>query len=98
MRIIRILFAFALLVSATQAFAHHDKNGPCSSYEATCKTDPSVTGATDKKAKWKAMHACVAAAAKADTANGQKCTDAMAKHHKEHGGAEGAAPAPAAGN
>jgi len=96
MRITKIIFAVVFLFSAAQAFAHDDegKSGPCSSYFATCKSDPSVTGAKGK-AKWKAMHECVTAAAKADTANGQACLDAQAKHHDhghKHGGNESATP------
>jgi hypothetical protein len=84
MRLIQVSFIFALLLSVPQVFAHGDHNGPCSSYEATCKSDPSVTGAADKKAKWKAMHECVKAAAAADATNGPACTAAMAKHHEHH--------------
>ena len=87
MRSIKIAFTFALLFSALPAFAEHDGKGPCSTYQATCKSDPSVTGATNKKSKWKAMGACVTAAATADTANGQKCPTAKAnhkKHDKDH--------------
>ena len=82
MRTIKIAFTFTLLFSALPAFAEHGRSGPCSSYEATCKTDPSVTGATDKKTKHQAMGACVTAAATADTANGQKCLTAKANHKK----------------
>jgi hypothetical protein len=94
MRSIQVVFAIVFMFSAAQAFAHHeDKNGPCKSYIDTCKEDPSVTSAIGKKAKHKAMHACVAAAAKTDAANGQKCVDAMAKHKKEHAMHDEAAPA-----
>jgi hypothetical protein len=98
MRSIQVLLAIAFMLSATQSFAHHDdKNGPCASYRVTCKDDPSVTGATDHKAKWKAMQACVSAAAAADTTsgNGPKCTAAMA-HHKGGHMMEGDKGAPAA--
>lgn len=91
MRYFKVVLAVTFLFSAAQAFAEHGGNGPCSAYEATCKSDPSVTGATGK-AKWKAMHECVSAAAKADTANGQKCLDAQAKHkgHGKHSGGDSA--------
>src|SRR5271170_3513536 len=83
MRKIHGAVATAFLFTSVLAFAHHgDKNGPCSSYEATCKSDASVTGAADKGAKRKAMHECVKTAAAADTANGPACTTAMEKHHK----------------
>jgi hypothetical protein len=95
MRYIQVSFVAAMLLTSVQSFAH-EGHGPCASYEATCKSDPSVTGATDKKAKWGAMHSCVAAAAKADTANGQKCTDMMAKHHHDHMGTMNKEAAPAA--
>jgi len=85
MRFIQISLALVFLFSAAQSFAGHEhKNGPCSAYEATCESDASVTSATDKKAKWAAKHACIAAAAKADTANGQACADRMAKHDEKH--------------
>jgi hypothetical protein len=81
MRSFQIAFAASLLLATAPAFAHHaGASGPCSAYVPACKTDASVTGAADKKAKWQAMSACVSAAAKADTANGQKCVDAQAKH------------------
>lgn len=99
MRSIQIILAVAFLLSSVQAFAHHDE--ACKTYAEACKSDPSVTGATAKKAKWKAMDACVTNAAKADTANGQKCLDAKAKHHGGHmhgaGNSSGAA-APAQSN
>lgn len=91
MRLVQLTLAVMTLISASVVFAH-EGHGPCASYEATCKSDPSVTGATDKKAKWKAMHSCVAAAAAADTANGQKCTAAMAKHEHHHEMENGSAP------
>jgi len=83
MRLTKVLIAISLLSSAT-AFARHDRDkGPCSSYMTTCKEDPSVTGATDKDAKWKAMKACVTKAATADSDNGKKCLDAQAKHEEK---------------
>ena len=94
MRSIQVIVAAAFLLSSVQAFAHQD--GACKTYADTCKSDPSVTGATGK-AKGKAMNACVTTAAKADTANGQKCLDEKAKHH-HHGASDSsgaATPAPA---
>lgn len=97
MRTFQIILASAFLLTSVQAFAHHDE--ACKSYADTCKADPSVTGATGK-AKWKAMDACVTGAAKADTANGQKCLDEKAKHHKghHHEGGDSSGAAPAQGN
>ena len=84
MRSIQLVIALSFILSAANAFADHDgkgeKNGPCKTYMETCKSDPSVTGAADKKAKWAAMHSCVTTAATADKANGQACMDAQAKH------------------
>jgi len=94
MRSIQIIVAAAFLLSSVQAFAHHE--GACKTYADTCKSDPSVTAATGKKAKCQAMDACVTTAAKADTANGQKCLDEKAKHEKHHEGANSSgAAAPA---
>jgi hypothetical protein len=93
MRSIQVIVAAAFLLSSVQAFAHE---GACKTYAETCKSDPSVTAATGKKAKWQAMDACVTTAAKADTANGQKCLDEKAKHHHGANNSSGAAaPAPA---
>ena len=84
MRTLQLVFAATLLLSALPALAEHGHGkggtGPCSAYEATCKTDASVTGAADKKAKHAAMKACISAAAQADATNGAACTAAMAKH------------------
>jgi hypothetical protein len=84
MRSIQVILAAAFLLSSVQAFAHE---GACKTYAETCKSDPSVTAATGKKAKWQAMDACVTTAAKADTTNGQKCLDEKAKHHHHPEGA-----------
>ena len=92
MRSIQVLVAAAFLLSSVQAFAHHE--GACKTYADTCKSDPSVTAATGK-AKWQAMDACVTTAAKADTANGQKCLDEKAKHHHHQGANSSGAAAPA---
>jgi hypothetical protein len=98
MRYLSVLFALACSLLTVQAFAHHGgKSGPCSAYQATCLSDPSVTGATDKRSKWAAMHGCVSAAAKADTGtgNGQKCLDLQAKSKGPgvHGSVESPGPA-----
>ena len=83
MRSIQVVLAVAFLFSSAQSFARHEgKGGACNGYEKTCESDASVTGAADKKAKWEAKKACITAAATADTANGQKCLDAQAKHKK----------------
>ena len=83
MNILKSMVVVGILFTSVQSFAHHEeKNGPCSAYKTTCKADPTVTAATDKKAKWKAEEACVKAAATADTANGSACTAEIAKHHK----------------
>ena len=98
MRYIQVSFVAAMLLTSVQSFAH-EGHGPCASYEATCKSDASVTGATDKKAKWKAMHSCVAAAAAADTGpNGAKCTAMMEKHHQHMDKGAPAATSTPAGN
>ncbi len=100
MRSIQIVFVSAFLLSGAQAFAAPHGNGPCAAYVATCKSDASVTGATDKKAKWEAMSSCVAKAAAADGDKGKACQDAQARMEKMHmmhkNGAQGAStPAPA---
>ena len=91
MRMIQALLTIAVLSTTTLAFADKDGdgghkghgNGACKAYFETCKNDPSVTGAADKKAKHQAMKACVAAAATADTANGPACTAELAKKHSK---------------
>lgn len=88
MRMIQSLVLIAVLSSTTLLFAgdkeghHKGHKGACKAYFETCKNDPSVTGAADKKAKHEAMKACVTAAATADTANGQACLDHMSKEKK----------------
>jgi hypothetical protein len=79
MRIISTVLATGLLFSV----AAHAHGGPCMNYVKTCKADPSVSGATDKRA---AMEACVSGAAAKDTTNGEKCMQWQAKHHAEHDG------------
>jgi hypothetical protein len=85
MRLIYVLATIACVFTAAQSYADHEApHGPCSSYFPSCKSDSAVTAASKPKEKWHAMHECVWRAAKADSANGQKCLDAMAKHKAEH--------------
>ena len=98
MRLFQALLVLAFLLPSAQALAHG--NGACASYAEACKKDPSVTSATDKKAKWEAMGSCITKNATDAGDSGKACLAEQAKHKAHHMHGAGAPPAgspPAAG-
>lgn len=86
MRLIQLYLITTAIFFTNNSFADEakTKTSPCGVFYMACKNDPTVTAATDKHSKMKAISACVTAAAKNDADNGPKCLAMQEQMRAKH--------------